>query len=121
MRRASPYRMLARCRVQNFFLQDPLDGRRSQKGSAKRFSRGKGIGNFADEGFGALSVRLELFRKISTFRGDSCFSIWLHRISVNVVLMHLRRKRPAEVLIESLDDGGADSADRDHPARADTL
>jgi RNA polymerase sigma-70 factor (ECF subfamily) len=35
---------------------------------------------------------LQLFRKISTFRGESAFSTWLHRLSVNVVLMHLRRK-----------------------------
>lgn len=49
-------------------------------------------------------VFLQLFRKIATFRGDSSFSTWLHRISVNAVLMHLRRKRPAEILTESLDD-----------------
>jgi len=35
---------------------------------------------------------LQLFRKISTFRGESAFSTWLHRMSVNVVLMHLRKK-----------------------------
>jgi RNA polymerase sigma-70 factor (ECF subfamily) len=56
-------------------------------------------------------VFLQLFRKISTFRGDSSFSTWLHRISVNAVLMHLRRKRPADGQIESLDDTGAGSVD----------
>ncbi len=35
---------------------------------------------------------LQLFRKIATFRGESAFSTWLHRMSVNVVLMHLRKK-----------------------------
>jgi RNA polymerase sigma-70 factor, ECF subfamily len=56
-------------------------------------------------------VFLQLFRKIGTFRGDSSFSTWLHRISVNAVLMHLRRKRPADGQIESLDDPEAGSAD----------
>jgi RNA polymerase sigma-70 factor (ECF subfamily) len=31
------------------------------------------------------------FRRINTFRGDSLFSTWLHRIAVNAVLMHFRR------------------------------
>ena len=35
---------------------------------------------------------LQLHRKIATFRGDSAFSTWLHRMAVNVVLMHLRKK-----------------------------
>jgi RNA polymerase sigma-70 factor, ECF subfamily len=35
---------------------------------------------------------LQLFRKIATFRGESAFSTWLHRMAVNVVLMQLRRK-----------------------------
>lgn len=35
---------------------------------------------------------LLLFRKIHTFRGESAFSTWLHRLAVNRVLMCLRRK-----------------------------
>jgi RNA polymerase sigma-70 factor (ECF subfamily) len=34
---------------------------------------------------------LQLFRKISTFRGESAFSTWLHRLAFNIVLMRLRR------------------------------
>jgi RNA polymerase sigma-70 factor (ECF subfamily) len=34
---------------------------------------------------------LQLYRKIATFRGESAFSTWLHRLAVNVVLMHLRK------------------------------
>src|SRR5467141_971655 len=45
---------------------------------------------------------LQLFRKIGTFRGESGFSTWLHRVTVNIVLMHLRRKKPAEIPVEDL-------------------
>jgi RNA polymerase sigma-70 factor (ECF subfamily) len=35
-------------------------------------------------------VFLQLFRKISTFRGESAFSTGLHRMSVNIVLLRFR-------------------------------
>jgi RNA polymerase sigma-70 factor (ECF subfamily) len=45
-----------------------------------------------------------LFRKIHTFRGESAFSTWLHRLAVNRVLMCLRRKSlPAVSLDEPMD------------------
>jgi RNA polymerase sigma-70 factor (ECF subfamily) len=43
---------------------------------------------------------LQLFRKIGTFRGESAFSTWLHRMAVNVVLMQLRKKGLAIVPLE---------------------
>jgi len=51
---------------------------------------------------------LQLFRKIGMFRGESGFSTWLHRVTVNVVLMHLRRKKPTEIICEDLDRPGSD-------------
>lgn len=35
---------------------------------------------------------LQFHRKICTFRGESALSTWLHRLAINVVLMHLRKK-----------------------------
>jgi RNA polymerase sigma-70 factor, ECF subfamily len=34
---------------------------------------------------------IQLFRKIGSFRGDSAFTTWLHRLTVNQVLMHFRK------------------------------
>jgi RNA polymerase sigma-70 factor (ECF subfamily) len=41
---------------------------------------------------------LQVFRTISTFRGDSAFSTWLYRIAVNTVLMKLRRRKSRAAL-----------------------
>src|ERR1700757_4046462 len=43
---------------------------------------------------------LQVFRKIATFRGDSAFSTWLHRIAVNTVLMHFRKKSLIQVSLD---------------------
>jgi RNA polymerase sigma-70 factor (ECF subfamily) len=53
-------------------------------------------------------IFLRLFRKIGTFRGDSGFSTWLHRVAVNSVLMHLRRRRPTEIHSGSSNEAGTD-------------
>jgi RNA polymerase sigma-70 factor (ECF subfamily) len=36
-------------------------------------------------------VFVHLVRKIGSYRGESRFSTWLHRLTVNLVLMHMRR------------------------------
>jgi RNA polymerase sigma-70 factor (ECF subfamily) len=45
---------------------------------------------------------LQAFRKIRTFRYESSFSTWLHRIAINVVLMHLRKKKFTEVSLDEV-------------------
>jgi RNA polymerase sigma-70 factor, ECF subfamily len=49
-------------------------------------------------------VFLRVFRKIHTFRGESAFSTWLHRLAVNLVLMRLRKKSPPTVSIDATAD-----------------
>ena len=36
-------------------------------------------------------VFLQLFRKLHTFRGESSFTTWLHRLTINQVLMYFRK------------------------------
>ncbi|MGD0225935.1 MAG: sigma-70 family RNA polymerase sigma factor [Terriglobia bacterium] len=57
---------------------------------------------------------LQLFRKISTFRGESAFSTWLHRLAVNVVLMHLRRKGLQQTSLDEVDTSQDEPVKRDY-------
>jgi RNA polymerase sigma-70 factor (ECF subfamily) len=52
---------------------------------------------------------LQVFRKIATFRGESAFSTWLHRLTVNIVLMRLRKKTPAVTSLENANDPDEES------------
>ncbi|MGH9357994.1 MAG: RNA polymerase sigma factor [Terriglobia bacterium] len=57
---------------------------------------------------------LQLFRKISTFRGESAFSTWLHRLVVNVVLMHLRKKGILKISIDETDNSQDEPVKREY-------
>ena len=49
---------------------------------------------------------LQLFRKIGTFRGESAFSTWLHRLAFNIVLMRLRRRSYQVVSMDEMLEPG---------------
>jgi RNA polymerase sigma-70 factor (ECF subfamily) len=87
--------------------------RRAQQGDADAFERIyhlhsrrvyalclRMVGNTAEAEDLTQEAFLQLFRKIGTFRGESAFSTWLHRLSVNVVLMRLRKKSLAQTSLE---------------------
>jgi RNA polymerase sigma-70 factor (ECF subfamily) len=48
-------------------------------------------------------VFIQVFNKIGSFRGDSAFTTWIHRIAVNQVLMHFRKRSTKSEL--TTDDG----------------
>lgn len=45
---------------------------------------------------------LKVFRMIHTFRGGSAFATWLYRVTVNQVLMRLRKKTLAHTSLEEI-------------------
>jgi RNA polymerase sigma-70 factor (ECF subfamily) len=51
----------------------------------------------------AQEVFIQLFRKVGSFRGESAFTTWLHRLTVNQVLMHFRKRG---VRLEQTTEGG---------------
>ena len=50
-------------------------------------------GNTAEAEDLSQEVFVQVFRKLDTFRGESAFTTWLHRLTVNQVLMLFRKSR----------------------------
>lgn len=49
-------------------------------------------GNLTEAEDLAHDVFMQLHRKLNSFRGESAFTTWLHRLTVNQVLMHFRKR-----------------------------
>jgi RNA polymerase sigma-70 factor (ECF subfamily) len=82
------------------------------------------IGGQSDLDDVVQEVFFQVFRSLKDFRGQAKFSTWLHRVTVNVVLMHRRaaRSRPtyAEEQAQDLtpdDDQSAPDEDADRRER----
>lgn len=103
---------------------------RAQQGDAESFEALYGLhkrrvyslclrmtGNTAEAEDLTQEAFLQLFRKIATFRGESAFSTWLHRLTVNVALMHLRKKGLPEVSLEEMLEPQEDGPKKDVGAR----
>lgn len=67
------------------------------------------VGNTAEAEDLTQEAFLQLFRKIATFRGESAFSTWLHRLAVNVVLMKLRKKSGTETSLDEMTEPDEES------------
>jgi RNA polymerase sigma-70 factor (ECF subfamily) len=50
------------------------------------------LGNEADADDVVQDVLLLVVRKLNTFRGDSSFATWIHRVTANAALLHRRKK-----------------------------
>jgi RNA polymerase sigma-70 factor, ECF subfamily len=64
---------------------------------------------------------LLVFRKLGTFRGDSALSTWLHRVAINSVLMHLRKKGPLQISLEEPANKETGAPKREHGKADDRL
>jgi RNA polymerase sigma-70 factor (ECF subfamily) len=52
---------------------------------------------------------IHVFRKLSSFRGDSAFSTWLYRIAVNTVLMHFRKRSGRQISLDQPTNNNEDA------------
>jgi RNA polymerase sigma-70 factor, ECF subfamily len=55
-------------------------------------------------------VFVRLWERMASFRGDSAFTSWLHRLAVNTVLLTMRSDRRRVARVESADDAQLQAA-----------
>jgi RNA polymerase sigma-70 factor (ECF subfamily) len=71
------------------------------------------LGNSTEAEDLTQDVFVLVFRKLASFRGESAFTTWLHRLTVNQVLMHFRKNHvrkeqlteDGEIPLEKIVDG----------------
>jgi len=79
------------------------------------------VGNASEAEDLTQEAFLMAFRKIRTFRGESAFTTWLYRLSFNVVLMYLRKKKlRCAVLERALRENEGNSGEENASGAADT-
>jgi RNA polymerase sigma-70 factor (ECF subfamily) len=64
---------------------------------------------------------VQVFRKLSTFRGDSALATWLYRIAVNTVLMRFRKKTLRQVSLDEPCKADARSGRREYGSKDSSL
>ncbi len=80
------------------------------------------LGNAADAEDLTQEIFIKLFGKIGSFRGESQFTTWLHRLAVNQVLMYFRRaKARKEQVAEDVEAEIPSSQRRKHAVRSHVL
>jgi RNA polymerase sigma-70 factor (ECF subfamily) len=62
-------------------------------------------------------VFVQLHRKIGTFQGEAALSTWLYRLTVNTVLMHLRRNKRKQMEEPIEEDFGYNLAEESRSKR----
>ena len=68
------------------------------------------LGNEADAADAAQDALIRAYTSLSSFRGDSRFSVWLYRLTNNICIDFLRRqKRANTVSLQTEDDDGEPS------------
>ena len=66
-------------------------------------------------------IFVHLFRVLGSFRGESAFTTWLHRLTVNQVLMHFRKRKIRTVLTTEDEEPPAQALDGSHNRKRMTI
>ncbi len=113
-------------------LEEAATIRAAQRGDSSAFDRlvdayYRSVYNTAYRMLGAESAAsdatqatfLKVYEALESFRGDASFSTWLYRITMNVCLDDLRRRRNEPQSLTAEDDEGEPTGERDLPDESD--